>query len=119
MHLGPYPLEKLRRQETVNLSDLPPHSGLSFRRPADPRSIVNAMQDYQAMLDTTRDGMVKREIAEIPDDLTERANHMKAFGYYCDASMMGSCEIPKQAWLDTPIANPDVDRLADKLRRRR
>jgi len=116
MHLGPYPLEKLRRQETVNLSDLPPHCGLSFRRPADPRSIVNAMQDYQAMLDATRDGMVKREIAEIPDDLTERANHMKAFGYYCDASMMGSCEIPTQAWLDTPIANPDVDRLADKLR---
>ncbi len=90
--------------------------GLSFRRPDDPRSIVNAMQEYQAMLDATRDGLVKREMAEIPDDPTERANHLKAFGYYCDASMVGTCLIPDAAWLDTPITNPDVDRLADKLR---
>jgi reductive dehalogenase len=116
MHLGPFPLEKLRRQRAVDLSVLSPQKGLPFRRPADPRSIVNAMQDYQAMLDATRDGMVKREIAEFPDDQTERANHLKAFGYYCDASMVGMCEIPAQGWLDTPIANPDVDRLADKLR---
>ncbi len=116
MHLGPFPLEKLRRQAAVDLSDLPPMEGLSFRRPNDPRSIVNAMQDYQAMLDATRDGMVKKEIAEIPDDLTERANHLKAFGYYCDASMVGICEIPPATRLETPLANPDVDRLADKLR---
>ena len=116
MHLGPFPLEALRRTANVDLSGLPPMEGLSFRRPEDPASIVNAMQDYQAMLDATRDGMVKRELAEIPDDLTERANHLKAFGYYCDASMMGACAIPNAAWLDTAIANPDVDRLADKLR---
>ncbi|MGJ8621609.1 MAG: reductive dehalogenase [Yoonia sp.] len=116
MHLGPFPLESLRRQARANLTDLPPQTGLSFRRPADPRSIVNAMQDYQAMLDATRDGMVKREKAEIPDDPTERANHLKAFGYYCDASMVGICEITPEVWLDTPLANPDVDRLADKLR---
>ena len=116
MHLGPFPLESLRRTQTADLTALPPMTGLSFRRPDDPLSIVNAMQDYQAMLDATRDGMVKREIAEIPGDLTERANHLKSFGYYCDASMVGVCEIPKAAWLDTALANPDVDRLADKLR---
>ena len=116
MHLGPFPLEGLRRRQTLDLSDLPPFQPVSFRRPEDPKSIINAMQDYQAMLDATRDGMIKREIAEIPDDPTERANHLKAFGYYCDASMVGVCEVPAQAWLDTPIANPDVDRLADKLR---
>ncbi|MFT7106440.1 MAG: reductive dehalogenase [Yoonia sp.] len=116
MHLGPFPLEKLHRKGAVDLSDLPLQERLSFRRSDDPRSIVNAMQDYQAMLDTTRDGLVKCEIAEIPGDLTERANHLKAFGYYCDASMVGTCEVPAQAWLNTPLANPDVDRLADKLR---
>ena len=68
--------------------------GLSFRRADDPASIVNAMQDYQAMLDATRDGMVKKETAEIPDDLQERANHLKSFGYFCDADMVGTCEIP-------------------------
>jgi reductive dehalogenase len=116
MHLGPFPLEGLRRQATVDLTDIPPQSGLSFRRASDPRSIINAMQDYQAMLDATRDGMIKREMAEIPDDLTERANHLKSFGYYCDASMVGTCEIPAKAWLDAPLINPDVDRLAQKLR---
>ncbi len=68
------------------------------------------------MLDATRDGLVKRERAEIPADPTERANHLKAFGYYCDASMVGVCQITDAAWLAAPIANPDVERLADKLR---
>ena len=116
MHLGPFPLEGLRRQASADLTGLRPMIGLSFRRPDDPTSIVNAMQDYQAMLDATRDGMVKREIAEIPNDLNERTNHLKSFGYYCDASMVGACEIANATWLDTTITNPDVDRLADKLR---
>ncbi len=116
MHFGPFPLEALDRQEVVDLAGLPAMKGLSFRRPEDPASIVNAMQDYQAMLDATRDGMIKREMSEIPDDLRERSNHLKSFGYYCDASMVGVCAIPDEAWLTTPLANPDVDRLADKLR---
>ncbi len=115
-HLGPFPLEKLARVDTVDLRGLPPMTGLSFQRDDDPTSIVGAMRDYQAMLDATRDGLVKAEVAEIPDDLQERANHLKSFGYYCDASMVGTCEIPQEAWLTEAIVNPDVDRLADKLR---
>ena len=117
MHLGPFPLEKLTRQSTIDFKKLPPFTPVSFRRPNDPQSIVNAMQDYQAMLDATRDGLVKRETAEIPTDPDERARHLKAFGYYCDASMVGICEIPGAAWLDAPAVNPDVTRLADKLRK--
>ncbi|SFS02484.1 reductive dehalogenase [Yoonia litorea] len=116
MHLGPFPLEALQRQPHVDLTDLPPMAGLSFRRSDDPQSIVGAMQEYQAMLDATRDGLVKREVAEIPNDLTERANHLKAFGYYCDAAMVGVCQIPEAGWLAEPLTNPDVDRLAEKLR---
>ena len=116
MHLGPFPLEKLQRMRGVDLSLVPAMPPVSFRRPDDPKSIVNAMQDYQAMLDATRDGMIKKEVAEIPDDLTERSNHLKSFAYYCDASMVGTCQIAPDAWLQTPTANPDVQRLADKLR---
>jgi len=115
-HYGPYPLEKLpRRTGPADLSGIGPMEGLSFRRPEDPLSIVNAMQDYQAMLDATREGLVKRELAEIPDDPAEQARHLKSFGYYCDAAMVGICEIPGEAWLDTPIRNPDVGRLAQRL----
>ena len=116
MHLGPFPLETLRRQDSVNPAGLPPMTQLTFRRPEDPLSIINAMQDYQAMLDATRDGLVKRETAEIPDDPIERANHLKAFGYYCDAAMVGTCVIPPEAWLAEPLTNPDVDPLAERLR---
>ena len=117
VHLGSYPLEKLARTDTApDLSRLPQMGGLSFRRPDDPLSIVNAMQEYQAMLDATREGLVKKEAATIPTDPVEQANHLKAFGYFCDASMVGICRIPDEAWLDTPIANPDVDRLAETLK---
>ncbi len=117
VHLGSYPLEKLARSNTTpDLTRIPPMEGLSFRRPDDPLSIVNAMQEYQAMLDATREGLVKKEVATIPTDPVEQANHLKAFGYFCDASMVGICKIPQDAWLDDAVANPDVDRLAETLK---
>ncbi len=116
VHMGGYPLEGLARTDTAaGLDRLPPMQGLSFRRPDDPLSIVNAMQEFQAMLDATRDGTVKQP-ADIPADPEERARHLKAFGHFLDAGMVGVCEIPGTARLETPIANPDVDRLAQKLR---
>ena len=100
VHLGPYPLERLVRTDRApDLSRLPRPAQLNFRRPDDPLSIVNAMQEYQAMLDATRDGLVKREMAEIPADPAERSRHLKAFGYYCDASMMGVAKIAPDCWL--------------------
>ncbi|SLN56931.1 3-chloro-4-hydroxyphenylacetate reductive dehalogenase precursor [Pseudoruegeria aquimaris] len=118
MHLGPYPLEALPRIDAVpesTLARLPAHAPVHFRRPEDPLSIVNAMQEYQAMLDATRDGLVKAERAEIPQDPQERANHLKAFGYYCDAAMVGVARIGEGDWLASPSRNPDVARLAKTL----
>ncbi len=118
MHLGPYPLEKLKRIDHADLSAIGPQKQVSFHRDQDPLSLVNAMQEYQAMLDATREGLVKKELAEIPSDPQMRANHLKAFGYYCDAAMVGMCAIPDTAWLKTPLINPDVDRLAETLRQK-
>ena len=116
-HLGPYPLENLKRtNKPVDLSAIPMMLPVSFNRPEDPTNLINAMRDYQAMLDSIRDGMVKAEKAEIPDDLVERSNNLKSFGYYCDASQVGVCELPKEAILETPIVNPDINRLADILK---
>ncbi|MCP5074787.1 MAG: reductive dehalogenase [Rhodobacteraceae bacterium] len=116
VHLGPYPLEKLRRSSTApDLSQLEPMRQLSFKRDNDPLSIITAMGEYQAMLDTTRDGLVKQEVATIPADPQERSNHLKSFGYFCDASMVGISKIPQSAWLKEPLKNPDVDRLATTL----
>ncbi len=116
MHLGPYPLEKLQRSPLCPpLENITPQTPLTFKRPDDPLSIVNAMQHYQAMLDATREGLVKKQCAKIPDDPKDRSNHLKSFGYYCDAAMVGICEIPPEAWRNTATENPGVAQLAQQL----
>lgn len=114
-HLGPYPLERLRRGQMPDMSALPLGQPLSFHRPDDRDNIVNAMADYQAVLDILRGGRPHAAQSEIPNDPVERANHLKAFGYFCDASMVGICRLPDAARLTTPITNPDVGALSERL----
>lgn len=119
VHLGPYPLERLRRRAVApDLAAVPPMPALSFHRPERPESIVNAMGEFQAMMDAIRDGTVNPARAEIPDDPVERANHLKAFGYFSDASMVGVGPVDPAARLETSRANPEIDRLAHALRTR-
>jgi len=117
-HLGPYPVELLARRHKADLSQVPPMQPLSFHRANAPQSIVNAMREHQAMLDAIRDGLVNKAVAEAPEDETERANHLKAFGYFNDAAVVGACRLPENALLETPTQNPDVARLADDLKTR-
>ncbi|MAM62241.1 reductive dehalogenase [Maritimibacter sp. UBA3975] len=116
VHLGPFPLERLARGPMPDLASVPPYRPLDFRRPDAPTSIVNAMGDYQAMMDAIRDGLVNKTRAECPDDPAERANHLKAFGYFSDAAMVGVGPLPDAALLDQPRINPDIERLAHDLR---
>ena len=116
-HMGPYPLERLTRAPRgQDVSDVPQMQPLSFADLDTPHSLVNAMGDYQAMMDAVRDGLINRAVAEVPDDLTARAQHIKSFGYFGDASMVGICRLPGTALLSTPIRNPAIDQLAEDLR---
>ncbi|MGX9356859.1 reductive dehalogenase [Roseobacteraceae bacterium S113] len=117
-HLGPYPLERLARGPMPDLDAVPPMSKLNFHRPEDPSSIINAMNEYQAMMDAIRDGLVNKAQADAPLDLEERANHLKGFGYFSDASMVGIGPVPPSALLDVPRRNADIDRLALALKTR-
>ncbi len=117
-HLGPYPTERFARQSTPDFAGAPPFQALTFERPETPRSIVNAMGEYQAMLDTIRGGAANTMQADCPADLVERANHIKSFGYFSDASIVGICAIPDGAALETPFRNPDIDDLAEALKTR-
>ncbi|MDH3661395.1 MAG: NAD-binding oxidoreductase, partial [Alphaproteobacteria bacterium] len=119
VHLGPYPLERLLRvREMPDLHAIPPMSPLSLHRPNAPENIVNAMGEYQAMLDAIRDGLVNKAEAVCPSDPKTRAEHVKAFGYFSDATMVGIGAIPAACRLATPLHNPDIDRLAEDLRTR-
>ena len=82
VHLGSYPLERLKRGSTIpDLSRIPPMEPLSFVDEENPESLTNAMARFIGMFDTIRDGTVAKLKAEIPDDISERANHLKAASY--------------------------------------
>jgi len=116
-HLGPYPLEKLKSLEgSADVSTIPRSKQLSFRRLNTPHSLVNAMGEYQAMMDVIRDGIVNPVRADVPDDIENRADHIKSFGYFQDASLMGICKLTKDAFLASATLNPDIDRLAHDIR---
>ncbi len=117
VHMGAYPTERLARVSAMpDLAAVPAMQPLSFSRPGAPEAIVNAMGEYQAMLDAIREGLVNKMVADCPDDPGERADHLKGFGYFSDATMIGVCELPDAALLAAPFRNPDIDRLAEELR---
>jgi len=114
VHLGPFPLEGLSRGEMPDLAAIPQDQAVAFVSDTPP-SLLNAMRDYQAMMDALRDGLINRTRSEIPDDISERSRHLKAFGYFNDASMIGIGPLPTAALRERAIRNPDIDRLAHDL----
>ncbi|ASJ73759.1 2Fe-2S iron-sulfur cluster-binding protein [Granulosicoccus antarcticus] len=117
LHLGPYPVELLARSDVeVNLATAPSVEPLSYERPHEPHSIVNAMREHQAMLDAIRSGLTNKAMADAPTDPLERAQHLKSFGYFSDAAIVGICKLPKTALLPAPWLNPDVAQLAEDLK---
>ena len=115
--MGPYPTELLARIEQFpELSNIPSAPQLIFSNKAHKASIINAMREHQAMMDAIRDGLINKAIADAPTNLVERANHLKSFGYFSDAAVVGTCLLPQEALLDTPYSNPDIDRLANDLK---
>ncbi|MFC3614468.1 reductive dehalogenase [Lutimaribacter marinistellae] len=119
VHMGPYPLERLARRDGLpDLLGAPVMATLEFRRSERPESIVNAMGEFQAMMDAIRDGLVNPARAEVPADPQDRSDHLKAFGYFNDASMMGCGPLVTEALLSEPRRNADIDRLAEALKTR-
>lgn len=107
VHLGPYPLERLKR---INSAPVPigvEPKGLELNAP-EPHSLINGMHDYFNIMDRLRIGEKALKQAPIPNDSTERSNHLKAACYYLDASMAGVCRIPDHAILDSPIVNKSL-----------
>ncbi len=116
VHLGPYPAERLRRQQaTPDLRAVPPMRPVSYDDVENPEALTNAMTRYIGMLDVVRDGAVTPLKAEIPDAPQERSNHLKAAGYYYDATMTGICALPREALLAEAIRNPAVAGLVAEL----
>ncbi|MFW2542481.1 4Fe-4S double cluster binding domain-containing protein [Primorskyibacter sp. 2E107] len=117
VHLGPYALERLKRGPLPDLATLPDFAPQRFDSD-NPESLIHAMSEHQAMMDAIRDGLVNRVRSAIPEDPQERANHLKAFGYFSDASMVGIARLPDAARLRAPVINPGIAALAEALKTR-
>ena len=108
-HLGFYPSERLSRQDDMpDLDTVPEMARVRFDDPESELSIINAMRDYQAMLDALRSGLINKGKSEIPDDLMERSQHLKSFAYFQDVSIAGITAIDAECHLKGPIVNHDI-----------
>ncbi|MBI4638094.1 MAG: Fe-S protein [Candidatus Rokubacteria bacterium] len=117
VHLGPYPLERLARAQSppaLDRATLPrldagrgagdtPTPGAAF--PDDGLSVAPAMAAYFDLYRGTRDGAVAPARAPVPDDPAARAANLKSAAYFLDASMIGTCEVPVEAWAGERLAH--------------
>lgn len=95
LHLGPYPLERLRRAE-LPPDDLPIRP---FEWPQGGKAggLGALARHYLAIYDAHRDGARAPQKAPVPDDAGVRTNDIKAGGYFLDASVMGICAMSAAA----------------------
>lgn len=116
VHLGPYPSERLKRtKDVIDLSRVPTVEPTVYFDRDNPEILSNSMASFSAIMDAIRDGSHNAKLSEIPDDPQERANHLKAAGYFFDATMMGICAMTEEHFLAQPLRNPDLDKLAQDL----
>ncbi|MEM8981226.1 MAG: reductive dehalogenase, partial [Pseudomonadota bacterium] len=114
--LGPFPLERMKRQPGRVIVDVPKTRPVEVERKDRSTSLVNALGEYQAMLDAIRYGLVNKTKAKCPEDPSERARHIKAFAYFQDAPMVGIARMNQSAGLEEPIQNAGIARLAHELK---
>ncbi len=114
VHLGPFPLETLARADRCDLTRAPVMRAPAADEPA-PESMAPAIRRFVALMDTLRDGPTVHGQAEIPDDPVERSNHLKAAGYYFDASMVGVTALSPDHALAEPFRNPAIDDIKVEL----
>jgi reductive dehalogenase len=116
VHLGPFALEALARTDQVpEFESSKQQTSIEAKDRDNPLSLTNAISTYLNVFDRMRVGEAADQNPPIPDSLEERSNHLKAACYYLDASMAGTCKIPQQAILETPVVNNALNEDADVM----
>lgn len=98
-HLGPFPLETLPRDpallevETERAQAVEPGGDAV----ADNFMAKSALR-YQKVFVPLRHAEVVKTVAPVPEDLARRSIDIKGGAYFLDASQVGVCKIPENAW---------------------
>lgn len=112
VHMGSFPMERLGTGDRA-LTDEVRGDGLLTGDFA-PTDLGRAISDFMCALDAVREGGTAQSRAEIPDDPTERAQHMKAAGYFLDATLMGVAKLDVSHFLPTRHQHPGLATLSFK-----
>ena len=108
-HLGTYPLETLRRDESVVAVEAarPPVAAPAHAGDAD-GPLASALRHYLQIFIDNSGGEPAARRAPVADDPHRRMIDVKGYGYFMNASQVGVCRIPANAWADGG-APPDHD----------
>jgi epoxyqueuosine reductase QueG len=97
-HWGPFPLEVLTRDEAVIQREeaLPPVEAPRGPVPLGP--LAQALRHYRELYAGLAEAEKAKQPAPVPDDPERRAADVKGCGYFMNASQIGICRIPENAW---------------------
>jgi len=100
VELGPYPLERLKRDTgIIEVERLRPAELSSQPLDVDDSPLARATVNHLRAYESIREPQPFSKKAPVPDDLTLRVRDIKGCGYFEDASQIGICLIPASAWL--------------------
>ncbi len=129
MHLGQYPMEAIKRVDeptTKITNDVPrmPKRANFFVRSA--RGDLGAKQQKElrrfvgkvplnrafgkvmGAITPLQRGEPNGQSPELPADLTERSNHLKALAHFMDADIVGICKVPDYAWYSHDLDGNEI-----------
>jgi reductive dehalogenase len=103
VELGPYPLERLRRDADVlsEESSRPPEVQNSANRAET--HLTRATSKHLSAYEQLREPDPFCKKAPVPDNLARRTRDIKGSGYFLDASQIGICRLTDNAWIENAI----------------
>ncbi len=107
-HLGPVPLERIKRDPAVREQELQrPLQARGEFQPETDSDFATAVDKYHEIFHALRAEEVAPGKAPVPDDLSRRAIDVKGAAYFLNASQVGITELADACWLDgtTPLAH--------------
>jgi ferredoxin len=104
-HLGGFPLEILPRDDDVIAEEgaRPPILSPGYNKPAD-GPLAQSLRGYLDIFIATAMKQPAAAKAPVPDDLHRRMVDVKGYGYFMNASQVGICRIPPNAWTSNGTA---------------
>lgn len=98
-HLGAYPLETLPRDpDLIAVEGQRQQLDKPCPKPPPTNQLAKAALRYQHIFQPLRQADIVEQKAPVPDDLKRRSTDIKGGAHFLDASQVGICKIPDNAW---------------------